>query len=336
MKTEIIQQANENTEFEGRNGSDDNSWPDIVPFEAGSIAQPDYPLDALGKIASSAANRIMEVVECPKAMAGASVFGAINTCCQPHWDLEIDGRIQPISAHQMEVGESGIRKSATDEQSHKCIKEEQKKKREQYKLDYAKYIIELDAYDAERRLILNDKKIKTQQDRQTALEKLIKPDRTINPILLVSDPTIQGIEKNWQNAGLPATALNTTEGGRLLGGHAMKEENMIHTAASFSLYYDGAPVDRIRGADGADVIYGKRLSINIMLQPRLAKKLYGNEELRDQGWLSRVAPTLCEGKQKDYKEVDLSKDPAMISFWDRCKELLDKALPIQGGKRNNE
>ena len=73
-----------------------------------------YPLDALGIVLGGAAARIHAVVKCPAAMCGQSILAAASLAVQPHADVVIDGRREPLSLWHVTVGESGERKSAAD------------------------------------------------------------------------------------------------------------------------------------------------------------------------------------------------------------------------------
>jgi hypothetical protein len=71
----------------------------------------------------------------------------------------------------------------------------------------------------------------------------------------------------------------TAEGGQFTGGHGMSEERRLETAGIYSELWDGKPVKRLRAQDGATVLYGRRLSIHLMIQPNAAAAFLSNDLL---------------------------------------------------------
>jgi hypothetical protein len=75
-----------------------------------------------------------------------------------------------------------------------------------------------------------------------------------------------------------------------MGGHAMSDEAKLRPVAMLSRAWQGSPLDRARALDGAfTVLYGRRVSMHLMVQPHVAAKLLGNEMCRDQGFPAPVA-----------------------------------------------
>ena len=73
-----------------------------------------FPLNALGNVLEPAARKIIEIIQCPDAVAGQSLAASAALAVQAHADIEIDGRVFPVSENFVTVAESGERKSATD------------------------------------------------------------------------------------------------------------------------------------------------------------------------------------------------------------------------------
>ncbi|MCP5073225.1 MAG: DUF3987 domain-containing protein, partial [Rhodobacteraceae bacterium] len=80
----------------------------------------------------------------------------------------------------------------------------------------------------------------------------------------------------------------TDEGGQFFGGHSMKQENALKTAAGFSKLWDGAPLSKSRASAEPVWLYGKRVSLHLMIQPGVAQGVVGDPTMKDQGLLSRV------------------------------------------------
>lgn len=116
------------------------------------------------------------------------------------------------------------------------------------------------------------------------------------------------------------------EGGRIVGGHAMNSDNALKTACGLSNLWDGKPLTRVRKSEGSKIFYGRRLSMHLMIQPVVLRQLLGNEILVGQGLLSRCllsCPAPTAGTRK-YQEVDLTKESAVIDYFDLINSLLDR------------
>src|SRR4051794_22876742 len=77
-------------------------------------------------------------------------------------------------------------------------------------------------------------------------------------------------------------------GPKFLGGHEMRTDTKLYTAASLSALWDGGPIRRLRAGDGACLLYGRRLSLHLMLQPGIAGPLLSDPVLVNQGLTSRL------------------------------------------------
>ena len=133
--------------------------------------------------------------------------------------------------------------------------------------------------------------------------------------MLCDEPTLEGLEQLLER-GQPSAGIFSDEGGRLIGGHAMNSDNALKTACGLSSLWDGKPLTRVRKGEGSKILYGRRLAVHLMIQPVVLMQLLSNEMLMGQGLLSRClfsAPLPLAGTRK-YQEVDLSKDPIILSF----------------------
>ena len=114
----------------------------------------------------------------------------------------------------------------------------------------------------------------TREEKYKELEALGSPPTPpLDPVLLVEEPTYEGLVKLLQ-LGQPSLGLFSDEGGRLLGGHGMSQENQLKTGVGLCELWDGKRISRVRSGDGAHLIYGKRVSMHIMIQPVLTARLF--------------------------------------------------------------
>src|SRR4029453_18963198 len=100
--------------------------------------------------------------------------------------------------------------------------------------------------------------------------------------------------------------------------------------------WDGKPIDRVRAGDGASLLYGRRLSLHLMLQPVVAKPVLSDPLLLGQGLLSRCLlcwPDSTAG-QRPYKPIDLTLETAVQRYNARLLEILRTELPVVPGTRN--
>lgn len=293
-----------------------------------------FPLDALGEILGSAAQAMAEVIQAPAATCGQSVLAAASLAVQSHGDVEIDGRVSPTSENFVTVGESGGRKSGVDQTALWPHRKHEKALTETLVEELEDYKIKLAAHKKSREMALT--KGKTYEERQDALRVLgPEPDAPLSPILITEDPTFEGLVKLLA-IGQPSMGLFSDEGGRMVGGYGMSSDNQLKTAAGLSGLWDGKPIDRVRGMDGASKIYGRRVSMHLMMQPNVAGLLLGNDLLAGQGLLARCLTVFPESTagSRFYNPVDMSQHAAMRRYSGRMLDILETPLPLAEGKRN--
>jgi Protein of unknown function (DUF3987) len=154
-------------------------------------------------------------------------------------------------------------------------------------------------------------------------------------MLTDGNPTIEGIVKNWANLH-PALGIFTTEGSMFTDGHAMNDDNRMKTSGALSELWDGKPVKRVRATDGISIFPGRRLVLNLMMQPNVAEAFLSNEALRDQGLLSRILvakPESLAGTRL-YQEQQPEDRRAIIAYGAHLLSILETEPALAEGKRN--
>jgi hypothetical protein len=73
-------------------------------------------------------------------------------------------------------------------------------------------------------------------------------------MFITEEPTYEGLVKLLM-VGQPSIGLFTDEGGRLIGGYGMNTENQLKTASGLCELWDGKRITRVRGGDGASILY---------------------------------------------------------------------------------
>ena len=120
----------------------------------------------------------------------------------------------------------------------------------------------------------------------------------------MAEPTFEGMVKLFDE-GQPSMGIFSSEGGRFVFGYGMNEDNKIKTMAGICNIWDGRYISTVRVGSGAKKLYGRRLSLHLMMQPKVASKLLTDASLLDQGFLGRCLlsyPPSLIGQRKYIKE----------------------------------
>ena len=296
-----------------------------------------YPVDALGSILASAANAIVDRIQCPNALAAQSVLAAASLAVQAHADVEIPatGHVKPTSLFMISVAASGERKSAADAEALWPVRKREKALREAYASEVPEYLKLKAAWDAARKKALDG----TKGDKHAIKGKLDDvgdaPPTPLEPMLTCGEPTFEGLCKLLA-AGQPAMGLFSDEGGSFIGGHGMSPDAKLRTVAGLSGMWDGSPTKRVRALDGSSIITGKRLSSHLMAQPGAAALMLTDPVLLDQGFLSRVlvsAPASTAGTRFQ-REPDPASGAALSRYHRRIQSILERHPTLLLDSRN--
>jgi hypothetical protein len=309
-------------------------WNELKPLQRELPSPEQFPIDSLGSILAPAGRKMHEIIQSPAAICGQSVLAAAALAVQGQADIQIDGRSFPSSGFFITVGDSGERKSAVDTIALQAQRNHQKRLKEQFDGDLFNYKINSDAYKTAREEAL--KKNKGVEAKRAALESLgPAPEPPLEPVILAEEPTYEGLVKAFAT-GQPSIGMVSDEGGRMVGGHAMNADNQLKTAAGLSLLWDGKPITRVRAGDGCSVLYGRRLSVHLMVQPSVADLLLSNPELREQGLLSRCLVSFPESTAgtRRYREVNLADEQDIKTYSWRLSCILEAPLSLARGKAN--
>jgi hypothetical protein len=286
-----------------------------------------FPMDALGPVLSQMARILRKVVQAPDAICGQSVLAAGATAVQSAADVLIDGRKFPCSAFFLTIGETGERKTATDQSALWPHYRHERALTDHYKSAILDYGNAADAYRKAREEAL--KSAKGQAAKQAAIQAMDGPPRAPwEPTLLVQEPTYEGLIKAFLK-GYPSIGLFADEGGRLIGGHAMNADNILKTAAGLSELWDGKRITRVRASDETAILYDRRLSLHLMVQPVVASAVLSNHLLQGQGFLSRCLiywPASTAGT-RTYQAINLAQESAVLTYNARIHKILEALLP---------
>jgi len=287
----------------------------------------DYPLQALPPRLAECIQALVKIVQIPTSIAAQAVLGACSIVAQTRIEIKMPTReIVPSSLFLFSVAASGDRKSGCDKLALGPVYRREKEMREGFEAKQQQFSIEKAAHDAAVKTAKTGKKNRFQI--QEALEACgAPPTPPALPMLLVEEPTIEGIVKLLDEA-YPSIGLFSDEGAQFLGGYSMQDEQQAKTGAMLSQLWDGKPIKRVRGTDVTKILDGRRMSLHLMVQPGVAMKLFGNKALRDQGMMSRMLITFPKSIKgtRFWKEPTQEDLDALASYQSRLSSLLQGAF----------
>src|SRR5437867_290044 len=90
------------------------AWPEPEPLTRDIPPGDPYPLAALGDVLAGAAGVLRDVIQAPDAICAQSLLAGASLATQAYADVEIDGRVFPLSEYFLSVAKTGERKTAAD------------------------------------------------------------------------------------------------------------------------------------------------------------------------------------------------------------------------------
>jgi len=319
---------------------------EIVPTLPRSLTKSEsknnpYPIHALGDILSPMAKVLNKGIQAPLALCGQSTLMAAALICQGMKNIKMPHGQFPLSLFSLSIAGSGERKTAVDKMAMAPISNYGKIQHVKYHKAMKEYKISSDAHDEHGKVIKKSFSNKSQaSDIESALKSLgHKPEKPIQPTLVISDATIEGVVRHFIHAR-PVLGIYSSEGGAFFGGHSMSKDNVTKTIALFSNAWDGTPLDMMRAdpATGSFTLFDKRLSISLMIQPIIANKIFSNPLLIDQGFIPRFLlcrPTSTMGTRM-YRNYDICQTSAYTDYCSRLTFLLENELVFNEDPNDTE
>ncbi len=286
------------------------------PLRREPVAPTEPPIDALGPLAS-VVKEVAHATQAPPALVMQSFLAATTLAVQAHADVEIDGRVFPLSENFFTIAESGERKTAVDQIASKPHHEFQQGQ-------LAAYENKLQKYQEAKRAYYRKKK----KDRHST-----PPNLPRCPLILIQEPSYEGLIELLKT-GWPSLGLFTDEGGRFIGGHAMRPEQRLKTMAGLSELWNGSAITRIRVGKPMSILYGRRFSCHLMVQPEVAWEFLGDKWLVSQGLLGRFL--MCYPQStigyRVYQDIDIDRVPAVRAYYQKINDFFCKPLPYKDEK----
>lgn len=295
-----------------------------------------YPLAALGDVIAPAVQGTQDLIQAPLEICAQSALSHAALAVQAHANVVLPtGHARPLSLFLLSVASSGDRKSAADKELGWGLAKHERNLSDDLVQAKADFLNDKEAFDASRAAAKG--RAGKEGNRAAIADALSSvgdaPVPPLDAVVSFPEPTLEGLHK-YLAIGQPSMGLFSDEGGMFVGGVGMSKENVLKSAAGFSHLWDGAPVKRLRSLDGATVLFGRRVSLHLMLQPEAAQRWLADETLRDQGLFSRLlvaAPSSLAGTRL-YREPGANARPAIHRFGARVLEAFERPYRFVEGK----
>jgi len=264
------------------------------------------------------------------------VLAAATLAVQAHADVQLPNQpARPVANYFLTVAATGERKTTVDTEALWPITKRETALRERYSPDRLEFENSKAAWDKVREDVVK----KHKADRAAIKAGLDAhgpaPTPPLEPLLTCPEPTYEGMCK-YLAIGQPSIGIFASEAGQFIGGHGMSDEAKLRTAAGLSAAWDGQPIKRVRGGDGAMVLPGRRVAMHLMAQPDVASIWLNDPLLANQGLLSRLlvtAPDSTSGTRM-WREAAPQSDTVMKRYGARLLFILEMPSPIASGTRN--
>lgn len=171
---------------------------------------------------------------------------------------------------------------------------------------------------------------------KAALDKIgPAPIAPLGAMLTCPEPTFEGLVK-YLAVGQPSAGIFSDEGGQFIGGHGMTQEAILRTASGLSCLWDGETIKRVRAADGATILPGRRVASHLMAQPVVAAVMLSDPLLINQGYLSRclVSAPPSNAGTRTWREPGLNTAETLNAYSNHILAILTRPLPLAVGKNN--
>lgn len=290
-----------------------------------------YPVHALGPL-RAAVEAVQGITQAPVAIPAQSALAVASLAVQGFADVETLGGPRPLSLYVLTIARSGERKSACDAPLMAALRDHEREQAKAQRDEMQSWTNAQALWKGERDRILLDAK-KGNGEKRTAAQADLEalgpePDAPPSADRTVTEPTFEGLTKLFAS-GQPSLGLFSDEGGQFLGGHAMNSDNRQKTLAAFNDLWQGNPIRRTRSGDGHATLYGRRLSVHLMVQPSVARSFMADPMAADTGFLPRFL--MCEPPSAIGTRMQANArrdDMALASFAGLLRGILETSMPM--------
>lgn len=308
--------------------------PEPVPLRSDrSEAQP-FPLGALGDRLGRAAEAIMARVQVPDALAAHSVLAAASLAVQGHAVVRLPtGQIRPLSLFLATIADSGDRKTSADTVALAPIHEYERELSAQYAMDRQIHAAEHAVWKSANDTIAKNGKGQSRDVIAAQVDALgLPPAEPMQPVIIVPPGSTQGIISVLEK-GRPSVGLFINEGGSWLGSWGMQDENRTASISAYSEMWDGQPIKTLTKSDGFKFLPDRAFAFHVMFQQIYTQQLFGNEEMRGQGFLSRILAAQPQSLAGQRFDTEGSVEPSHIAsdladYHEQLARIIRAPLPV--------
>ncbi len=301
-----------------------------------------YPFSALPGNIGDAVREVVDIVQCPPALAANSALSVLAIAGQGVANVQPNVNIpsSPLSLYTLSIGESNERKTAADGFFSEVMESWAKNKQQEIEPDVIRSRAELAGWEKQVEGVKDAIKQATRKQDETSAreftEQLIlleqtKPGGTYSPKMKYADATTESIAHKlvhlWPSAG-----VLSSEAGIIFGGYGMKAENITRSLSFFNTAWEGGsvPIDR-RGDGGSFEVRDVRLSMGLAVQPNVIRDFYeSNGELaRGSGFSARFLlawPDSTQGYRPETEDrISVKHNKRHLNlFYSRLHEVLEQ------------
>ncbi|OYV50648.1 MAG: hypothetical protein B7Z78_10680 [Rhodospirillales bacterium 20-60-12] len=273
-----------------------------------------FPINALGSL-RPAAEAIHQITQAPLAICAQSILAVGALAIQAHRDVQSPIGRRPLTGLFVSIAESGERKSAADRLALKPVLNIEREWRDQAEIETAAYKNAREIWEAARNAAKRKAKTDTRAMAEAFAQIGPEPRAPRSPMMLVSDATPEAIALHLAD-GRSFAGQFSAEGGLVIGGTAMSDENRMRAGAFYNLLWDGDAIRRSRSTMRSAFLPGRRFTMHLMMQTNVASALLGDDVLTQLGTVARlliVAPNSTAGTRL-YREPPASAWAALSSY----------------------
>lgn len=312
-------------------------WETPIHFLAEKQPAAPYPISALPTIIQNAVLSYQQYGQQPLPLIACSALSNVSLACQTLANVARDHLlVSPVSIYSICIGESGIRKTASDSTFGHAIRQWELKMRERL-LPHVKRIQIL------REMWTDEKEVLSTQIRRATLKgedhthlkdlyldlREREPEAPLLPVLFFEDATQEALASHIAS-GWPSASLWSDEGGIIIGSQGM-QNNTTRFVSLLNRLWDGKPFIAHRKTSESFTVANRRLTVSLMIQPLILEQLLFKSGgiSRQGGFLARsliAYPQNTMGK-RFYKEPPASL-PALHHFHSRIIECLDTSASL--------
>jgi len=254
-----------------------------------------YPLDALPPVMQSAVSDVCIIVQAPLELVATSALAAASALVQGIGNPvhPATGSVIPCSLFGAILADTGERKTSVEKELLAPIKEWEAKEWREYN--------------------------KRQKDKKAKGKPKDHPEpqagsegggggarknldfegggdvEDLKPTIIVNDTTAEGLVTAMKDS-IGIKFLATSEGGMFTEGYGMRAEGRRYYISTLCAGWDGADIRRNRVKEHEPPLFGKRMAMSILIQPKIGLDFLRDKGISEQGLTSRLL--LCYPESK--------------------------------------